>query len=93
MIVTDPRVFGFHVIHDRVEVALGASPPKPAGMAVVGARRSLAEVLPIFLACLEAVMNSIRNGLGMRKARDCGGPSQPENPHPNAVFTQVHNTL
>jgi len=42
---------------------------------------------------LEAVMNSIRNGLGMRKTGYCGGPSQPENPHPNAVFTQVHNTL
>ena len=42
---------------------------------------------------LEAVMNSIRNGLGMRKAGDRGGAGQPENPHSNAVFTQVHNTL
>jgi hypothetical protein len=42
---------------------------------------------------LEAVMNSIRNGLEMRKTGDCGGPSQPENAHPNAVFAQVHNTL
>jgi hypothetical protein len=33
-------------------------------------------------------MNSIRNGLRMRKAGDCGEPSQPENPHPNAVFTK-----
>jgi hypothetical protein len=38
-------------------------------------------------------MNSIKKGLGMRKARDRGGPSQPANPHSNAVFTQVHNTL
>jgi hypothetical protein len=38
-------------------------------------------------------MNSIRNGLGMRKAADRGGSGQPANPHPNAVFTQVHNTL
>jgi hypothetical protein len=44
-------------------------------------------------AALEGVMNSIRNGLGMRKTGDCGGPSQPENPHANTVFTQVHNTL
>ena len=38
-------------------------------------------------------MNSIRNGLGMRKAGDRGGAGQPENPHPDAVFTQVHNTV
>jgi hypothetical protein len=44
-------------------------------------------------ASLEAVMNSIRNGLGMRKAGDRGGAGQPENPLSNAVFTQVHNTL
>ena len=42
---------------------------------------------------LEAVMNSIRNGLGMRQAGNRGGPGQPENPHSNAVFTQVHNTV
>jgi glucose/arabinose dehydrogenase len=42
---------------------------------------------------LEAVMNSVRNSLGMRKTRDHRGPIQPENPHCNAVFTQVHNTL
>jgi hypothetical protein len=42
---------------------------------------------------LEAVMNSIRNGLGMREAGDREGAGQPENPHSNAVFTQVHNTL
>jgi len=38
-------------------------------------------------------MNLIRNGLGMRKAGDRRGASQPENPHSNRVFTQVHNTL
>jgi hypothetical protein len=38
-------------------------------------------------------MNSIRNGLGMRKVRDREGPGQPENPHSNAVFIQVHNTV
>src|SRR3712207_347256 len=42
---------------------------------------------------LERVMNSIRNGLGMRKAGSRRGPGQPANPHSNAVFTQVHNTL
>ena len=35
---------------------------------------------------LEAVMNSIRNGLGMRKVGDREGPGQPENPYSNAVF-------
>jgi hypothetical protein len=43
--------------------------------------------------CLEAVMNSIKNGLGMRKAGDRGGSGQAENPHFNTVFTQVHNTV
>jgi hypothetical protein len=42
---------------------------------------------------LEAVMNSIRNGLGMRKTGDCWRPYHPEKPHSNAVFIQVHNTL
>lgn len=42
---------------------------------------------------LERVMNSFRNGLGMRKTSIYGRPSQPENPHSNAIFTQVHNTL
>ena len=42
---------------------------------------------------LERVMNSIRNGLGMRKAGNRRAPGQPANPHSNAVFTQVHNTL
>jgi hypothetical protein len=38
-------------------------------------------------------MNSIKSGLEMRKAGDRGGAGQPENPHSNAIFTQVHNTL
>jgi hypothetical protein len=42
---------------------------------------------------LEAVMNSIRNGLGMRKAGDRGGAGQPKNPYFNAVLIQIHNTL
>ncbi len=42
---------------------------------------------------LEAVMNSNRNGLGSRKTEGCARPSQPENPHSSAVFTQVHNSL
>ena len=43
--------------------------------------------------CLERIMNLIRNGLGMRKGGDRRGAGQPENPHSNTVFTQVHNTL
>ena len=46
-----------------------------------------------YFSTLEAVMNLIRNGLGMRKAEDRRGAGQPENPHSNTVFTQVHNTL
>ena len=38
-------------------------------------------------------MNSIRNGLGMGKTEDHEKPRQPENPHSNGIFTQVHNTL
>ncbi len=43
--------------------------------------------------CLEAVMNSITNGLGMRKTGNRRGSGQLKNPHFNAFFTQVHNTL
>ena len=42
---------------------------------------------------LEAVMNSIRNGLGMREAEIAKEPSRPWNPHFYAIFAQVHNTL
>ena len=42
---------------------------------------------------LEAVMNSMRDGLGMRETGDRGKPGQPENPHSHGVFIQVHNTL
>jgi hypothetical protein len=42
---------------------------------------------------LEAVTDSIRNGLGMLKAGDRGGAGQLNNTHSNAVLLQVHNTL
>jgi hypothetical protein len=42
---------------------------------------------------LEAVMNSIRNGLGMRETEIAKEPSRPWNPHFYAIFAQVHNTL
>jgi hypothetical protein len=37
------------------------------------------------MLALEAVMNSIRNGLVMRKAGDRGGAGQPKNPYFNAM--------
>ena len=45
------------------------------------------------LSYLEAVMNSIRNGLGMRETEIVKEPTRPWNPHFYAIFTQVHNTL
>jgi hypothetical protein len=45
------------------------------------------------LSVLEAVMNSITNGLGMRITEIAKEPSRPWNPHFYAVFAQVHNTL
>jgi hypothetical protein len=51
------------------------------------------EALSAEIAELEAVMNSIRNGLVMRKAGDRGGAGQPKNPYFNAVLIQVHNTV
>jgi hypothetical protein len=42
---------------------------------------------------LERVMDSIRNGLGMRETVITQEPSRPWNPHSYAVFAQVHNTL
>jgi hypothetical protein len=45
------------------------------------------------LDLLEAVMNSITNGLGMRETEIAKEPSRPWNPHFYAVFAQVHNTL
>ena len=42
---------------------------------------------------LERVMNSIRNGIGMRETEIAKEPSRPWNPHSYAVFAQVHNTL
>jgi hypothetical protein len=50
-------------------------------------------VLLALLVALEAVMNSIRNGLGMRETEIAKEPSRPCNPHSYAVFAQVHNTL
>jgi hypothetical protein len=41
---------------------------------------------------LEAVMNSIRNGLGMRETEIVKEPTRPWNPHFYAIFAQVHNT-
>jgi hypothetical protein len=42
---------------------------------------------------LEAVMNSIRNSLGMRETEIAREPSRLWNPHFYAIFAQVHNTL
>jgi hypothetical protein len=42
---------------------------------------------------LEAVMNSIRNSLGMRETEIAREPSRLWNPHFYAIFVQVHNTL
>src|SRR5215217_2243331 len=42
---------------------------------------------------LEAVMNSIRNSLGMRETEIAKEPSLLWNPHFYAIFIQVHNTL
>jgi hypothetical protein len=61
-------------------------------------QRKLAEAAGISLSelsavLLEAVMNSIRNGLGMRETEIAKEPSRLWNPHSYAVFAQVHNTL
>jgi hypothetical protein len=45
------------------------------------------------LPALEAVMNSVRNGLGMRKTEIAREPNRPWNPHFYTIFAQVHNTL
>jgi putative transposase len=42
---------------------------------------------------LEAVMNSIRNSLGMRETEIARDPNGLWNPHFYAIFAQVHNTL
>jgi hypothetical protein len=42
---------------------------------------------------LEAVMNSIRNGLGMRETEIVKEPTRLWNPHSYAIFARVHNTL
>jgi hypothetical protein len=60
---------------------------------VFGIRRQLAESEGLIGYSLERVMNSIRNGLGMRETEIAKEPSRPCNPHSYAVFAQVHNTL
>jgi transcriptional regulator with XRE-family HTH domain len=45
------------------------------------------------LQFLEAVMNSIRNGLGMRETEIVKEPTRPWNPYFYAIFARVHNTL
>jgi hypothetical protein len=45
------------------------------------------------IIALEAVMNSISNGLGMRNTGTSRKSNRPWNPHFYAIFTQVHNTL
>jgi hypothetical protein len=42
---------------------------------------------------LEAVMNSIRNSLGMRETEIAREPNRLWNPHFYAISAQVHNTL
>ena len=49
--------------------------------------------LVAILLSLERVMNSIRNGLGMRETEIAKEPSRPWNPHFYAIFARVHNTL
>jgi hypothetical protein len=48
---------------------------------------------PCITGTLERVMNSIRNGLGMRETEIAKEPSRLWNPHFYAVFVRVHNTL
>ena len=78
----------------RAETSPGSTKCKKGGELYM-ARLYCRIVGPVLLVVgvLEAVMNSIRNGLGMRKAGTRRGPGQPANPHLNAVFTKVHNTL
>jgi ABC-type transport system involved in multi-copper enzyme maturation permease subunit len=65
----------------------------------IGQLRNMEAILSVLvlwlgvLSVLEAVMNSITNGLGMRKTEIAKEPSRPWNPHFYAVFAQVHNTL
>jgi hypothetical protein len=69
-----------------VERDLRIGPPSP------GPHKRLTETTPAMVR-LERVMNSIRNGLGIGETEIARKPSRPCNPHRNAVFTQVHNTL
>jgi hypothetical protein len=75
--------------------------PLPASNLLVGVVPPLLAAYPGALGrlgvgdtrALERVMNSIRNGLGMRETEIAKKPSRPWNPHSYAVFAQVHNTL
>ncbi len=67
--------------------------PAAVVVAVLWLVGAVLEGTGVLVLYLERVMNLIRNGLGMRKAGDHRGAGQPENPHSNTVFTQVHNTL
>ncbi len=56
-------------------------------------RRALKGDEPLSINPLEAVMNLIRNGLGMRKTETAWDRANRRKPHRNAVFSRVHNTL
>jgi hypothetical protein len=45
------------------------------------------------LSVVEAIMNSIRNGLGMQETEIVKEPTRSWNPHFYAIFARVHNTL
>jgi hypothetical protein len=77
----------FHIVLRQVRrVAAGGALARLA----YGAMKVLRTGGPVGL---ERVMNSIRNGLGMRETEIAKEPSRPWNPHSYAVFAQVHNTL
>src|SRR5215204_7744078 len=58
--------------------------------ATKGRRREVAALTRTGLPqALEAVMNSIRNGIGMRETEIAREPSRPWNPHSYAIFAQV----
>ena len=56
-------------------------------------RRGYFRITATRWSMLEAVMNSIRNGLGMRETEIARELGRPWNPHFYAILAQVHNTL
>jgi hypothetical protein len=67
---------------------------RPSGIPVPSSTISSSSVLDASSReRLERVMNSIRNGLGMRRTEIVRQPSRPWNPHFYAIFAEVHNTL